>query len=327
MPQATQTLRKHLIDNALAGEVATDPGNTLRKCREIWEGVYYSCFGLLDPQRASGQLPPITETAAAVAALCGDPTGELMLAAKGWQQELHDQGAQPGSRVEEDKRRDSDTHRLPADPLLAAYCQRPGWIDPDLTLAGIEHHRQALATVARTKGRVLCATGHPTCLQVHYAPLLAALANRGCRVLTPAAEQQLPSTYEPKVRDIRMPRVRYYAGVAMLSTGANLYHTHRPDLMVAMLAALAGVQPPPHPTDAVTLPDLHEHVDLVIADHGLAGAAIARGLPTISIADVNDVALPYAQHQGRTDGVLCVDDNLAPHLYGPITAAMLAGWA
>jgi hypothetical protein len=44
----------------------------------------------------------------------------------------------------------------------------------------------------------------------------------------------------------------------------------------------------------------------------MAGAAIERGIPTLSIADVNDPALPLAQVRGRTDGVLPIDDNLAP---------------
>lgn len=324
MPNATSTLHSHLIDNGLAGEVATTAGNTLRKCREISEGVYYSCFGLFDPQRASGDLPSMVEPAQAIALVAGDPEGRLVTTAKAWEAEL---GYERGSRLREDKRRPSDDTRVPADPQLAAYCERPGWIDPDLTLASIEAHRATLAHAARTKARVLCATGHPTCLQVHYAPLLAALESHGATILTPAAEQLLPETYEPKVRDNRLPRPRYYNGVAMLSTGANLYHTHRPDMMVALLAALAGVTPPAEPTLADQLPELREHVDLVIADHGQAGAAIARGIPTLSIADVNDVALPYAQMQGRTQGVLCIDDNLEPRLYAPITEAMLAGWA
>ncbi|MFO8075914.1 MAG: phosphatase, partial [Egibacteraceae bacterium] len=61
-----------------------------------------------------------------------------------------------------------------------------------------------------------------------------------------------------------------------------------------------------------------------VADHGLAGAAIARGLPTISIADVNDPGLPLAQVRGRTDGVLAIDDNLAPRHFLAVTEAMLA---
>jgi hypothetical protein len=55
----------------------------------------------------------------------------------------------------------------------------------------------------------------------------------------------------------------------------------------------------------------------------MAGAAIAAGLPTLSIADVNDPALPLAQVRGWTDAVLPIDDNLAPSTFVPVTAAML----
>jgi hypothetical protein len=39
---------------------------------------------------------------------------------------------------------------------------------------------------------------------------------------------------------------------------------------------------------------------------------------------VNDPALPLAQARGRTDGVLLVDDGLPPHLFAPVTEAVLA---
>jgi hypothetical protein len=55
----------------------------------------------------------------------------------------------------------------------------------------------------------------------------------------------------------------------------------------------------------------------------MAGAAIERGIPTLSIADVNDPALPLAQVRGYTDAVLPIDDNLAPRLFVPVTGAML----
>ena len=71
------------------------------------------------------------------------------------------------------------------------------------------------------------------------------------------------------------------------------------------------------------LDELDDDVDVVIAGHGMAGAAIERGIQTLSIADVNDPALPLAQLRGRTDAVLPIDDNLAPSVFVPVTAAML----
>ncbi len=54
----------------------------------------------------------------------------------------------------------------------------------------------------------------------------------------------------------------------MVTDGERPRHTHWPEAMRRMLA--------------------DERPDLVIADHGLAGAAIEAGVETLSIADVND---------------------------------------
>jgi hypothetical protein len=176
----------------------------------------------------------------------------------------------------------------------------PGWIEPNATLAAIERHRERLATlVSSGGGRVLLATGHPTGLQPHYAALGRALRDRGCLILTPLDETWLAT--DDSGRDLGM---RFLDGVGCVSDGGSLRHTHGSEFMEAMLDVV-GV------------------CDLVIGDHGMAGAAIERGLPTLSIADVNDVALPLAQHRGRTDTVLPIDDNLSPRLFTRITDAML----
>lgn len=175
----------------------------------------------------------------------------------------------------------------------------PGYIDPEATLAAIDRHRSRLAAFAATGGRVVFATGHPTGLLGHYQALARALQVAGCDLLIPLDDVYLHA-------DERGRRgVRYLDGVACVFNGAALLHTHRSWYMEAMLD------------------ELGDDVDLVVGDHGMAGAAIERGIPTLSIADVNDPALPLAQHRGRTDAVLPIDDNLAPRLYLPVTAAML----
>ena len=163
-----------------------------------------------------------------------------------------------------------------------------GFIDPDAALDAILTHRRTLADfVAGGGGRVVLATGHPGPLTAHYATLARTLAAAGCDVLEPMAEA-----------------VDYVDGVGALAFDGRRHHTHRPDHMLAMLESTEGV-------------------DLVIADHGFAGAAIEAGIPTLSIADVNDPALPLAQARGRTDGVLMIDDGLDPSLFVPVTEAML----
>lgn len=192
------------------------------------------------------------------------------------------------------------------DPAGAAHPEGDGWIDPDATLAGIEVHRSRLAALAAGGGgRVLLATGHPTGLLAHYGALARALQHAGCTLLAPLDDVVV------RYHEVsgRKRGIRYLDGVACVHDGAALLHSHRSVYMAAMLDDLGGGP---------------GAVDLVIADHGMAGVAVERGLPTLSIADVNDPALPLAQARGKTDAVLPIDDNLAPRLFVPVTQALLA---
>ena len=179
-----------------------------------------------------------------------------------------------------------------------------GFIDPGATVEGIGRHRNTLASfVAAGGGRVLLATGHPSALLSHYGAVARALAAAGCEVLRPLDGAPLTGA------DGRREAIRYLDGVGALSFHGGLHHTHRPGPMEELLHAAGGAG----------------GVDLVVADHGFAGAAIEAGIPTLSIADVNDPALPLAQARGRTDGVLLIDDGLDPSLFVPVTEAVLAG--
>lgn len=185
------------------------------------------------------------------------------------------------------------------DPGGATDPRGSGYIDPDATLWGIRRHRDWLAAAAARGARVLLATGHPTGLLAHYQSLARALQASGCELLIPLDDVYL-RTDETGKRG-----VRYLDGVGCVHNGASLLHTHRSCYMEAMLD------------------ETGHDVDLVVGDHGMAGAAIERALPTLSIADVNDPALPLARARGRTDAVLPIDDNLAPRLLLPVTTAML----
>lgn len=181
----------------------------------------------------------------------------------------------------------------------------PGWIDPDACVAAIGLHRDRLAAFALEGGRVLLATGHPTGLLPHYEALARALRAAGCQVLKP-----LDDVKDLMEQGDRKLGIRYLDGVACAFSGGELMHTHRSGLMEAMLAELSTRDQLP---------------DLVVGDHGMTGAAVEGGIPALSIVDVNDPALILAQARGRTDGVLPIDDNLAPSLFEPVTEAMLEG--
>jgi Phosphatase len=161
---------------------------------------------------------------------------------------------------------------------------------------------ERLARACAARETVILATGHPVGLGLLYHAIDGFLSARGARVLTPAdgvrwREGHLPHDWS----------IAYWGGVGFLTDGREPRHTHWPDAMERMLAE---VRP-----------------DLVVADHGLAGAAIEAGVETLSVADVNDPALIVAKAQGRTDLVLVMDDHVAPDAYWPCFQALTGGSA
>jgi hypothetical protein len=199
---------------------------------------------------------------------------------------------------------------------LGALAEEPGpdgpeqtpFVDASVALEAIDRHRDVLARWAAGRARVLFATGHAFALLPHYGAIARALAGAGCTVLQPLAGERDPRLDLP---DGRSTSIRYFDGVASLVVHGALQHTHSPEYMEAMLDAAGGPS----------------QVDGVVGDHGYAGAAVEAGIETLSIADVNDPALPLAQARLRTDGVLVIDDGLNPTLYEPLTARMLSGFS
>lgn len=179
----------------------------------------------------------------------------------------------------------------------------PAFIDPAGTLAGVRKHRDVVAElVAGGGGKVLLATGHPVLLP-HYGAVAGALAHAGCLTLRPLGDGRVVS----RTAEGSPCFVAYIDDVGALFHDGATRHTHLPEYMEAMLGDLGNELP-----------------DLVLADHGFAGAAIEAGIATLSIADVNDPALPLAQARGRTDGVLLIDDGVRSDLFAPVTGAILA---
>jgi hypothetical protein len=165
-------------------------------------------------------------------------------------------------------------------------------IAPDPILDSCEALGRRLALAAEGGERVLIATGHPGGLDLLYRELERLLLAHGGQVITPAGGVAW--------RDPHLDHdwsIGYLSGVGMLTDGRVPRHTHWPDAMRRMLA--------------------RERPDLVLADHGFAGAAIEADIDTVSVADVNDPALLVAQAQGRTEVVVVMDDHVAPQDYWP----------
>jgi len=173
-------------------------------------------------------------------------------------------------------------------------------IDPELCLDALDAAAGLVAGAVTARSRVLLATGHPTGILALHLQLAAGLAAAGCRVVEVA-----DGDWVEVIGDRR--RIRYLGGVATVGTGGDLVHTHSPEPMHHVLQVL-GTPP-----------------DLVIADHGWAGAAAQAGIPTVGFADTNDPALFVGAEEGKVDVVVPLDDNVLPAAYVPLATYLLSG--
>ena len=167
-------------------------------------------------------------------------------------------------------------------------------IDPERALEAIDSAADLLAQAAADRARVVVATGHPTGVLSLHLLVAARLAAAGCEVLTPAEEMFVQAEHLPA-----RARIRYLGDVAMLTNGADFLHTHAAEPMQVLLAA--GPRP-----------------DLVVADHGWAGAAAEAGITTIGLADTNDPAMFVGAEEGKVTVAVPLDDNVPPAHYRPL---------
>ncbi len=181
----------------------------------------------------------------------------------------------PGRRLPQVRSHLGSPHWTPDDVLAVMvrrcgvdpdprYLSGPDTIDPNLTLAQLDAAGARIGEIAAARGSVLLATGHPSgLLQVHLE-LAAALRRAGCRLLTPGSGLRHIERRrgEPEERE-----VRYVGDVAMVSDHGALNHTHSARPMQGILELLDE--------SGQDLPDL------VVADHGWAGAAEEAGLSVV----------------------------------------------
>ncbi|PZS29595.1 MAG: phosphatase [Pseudonocardiales bacterium] len=180
-------------------------------------------------------------------------------------------------------------------------------IDPDLTVDRLEAMAARIGVAAARQERVLVCTGHPHGLRSVHGAVVSALAAAGVTLLSPAEGWRHPA-HGPHGNDNHV--LRYVDGIGVLSGKVGLHHTHSPEPMRAILAALAAAgEPPP---------------DLVVADHGWAGAAGQAGVDSVGYADCNDPALFVGEAEAKVLVTVPLDDNVSPHLYDPMIAYLLA---
>ena len=161
-----------------------------------------------------------------------------------------------------------------------------GCIDPARTAAGLIGAGERIGSVAGSGGRLIFATGHPGALILYYLGLARWAQELGGDVLT----------VETLGRYQRGVSLDWAESVATLGDGASLFHTHDPEPMRDVLRQSGAV-------------------DLVVADHGFAGAAIAAGVPTVVVMDTNDPAFAVVAGRGADVTVVPMDDNRPLNAY------------
>ena len=163
-----------------------------------------------------------------------------------------------------------------------------GCIDPARTAAGLVEAGERVRAVAEAGGSFVFATGHPGALLSYYLGLAEWTGGLGGKIFI----ARTPGRYE------KNSFLDWVGPVGILGNGASLLHTHGAEPMRHLLREL-------------------DRVDLVVADHGFAGAAVAVGVPTVAIMDTNDPAFAVVSGRGADLTVVPMDDNRPLNAYGP----------
>jgi hypothetical protein len=170
-----------------------------------------------------------------------------------------------------------------------------GCIDPGRTAAGLLDAGGRIRAVAGAGGSFIFATGHPGALLSYYLGLARWAEELGGEVLTAQTKDRYK---KGSILDLVGP-------VGALGDGASLLLTHSPDPMRDLLQELGAV-------------------DLVVADHGFAGAAIDAEIPTVAVMDTNDPALAVVAQRGADLTVVPMDDNRPQNSYAAALAVLKA---
>ena len=184
-------------------------------------------------------------------------------------------------------------------PIDALATEGSPDIDPGAVLDAFEALGDRLVAAAGRGERILFATGHPGDLDPLYWAIGELAVAAGARIVRPA---EGVTWSDPGAG--HSWTIAYHGAVGMVTDGERPRHTHRPAAMERMLE--------------------EETPDVVVADHGFAGAAIQAGVETLSVADVNDPALIVAKAQGRTKVVAVLDDHVPAEDYWPCFQAVAA---
>ncbi len=146
-----------------------------------------------------------------------------------------------------------------------------GYIDPTAAALGLHDMALRLAEAVANRWAIALGTGHPGSMLGCYVRLAEWLRDAGCVIApVPVGTTAGIDWYVDEI-----------GGVAVTSDGCGILHGHGTRVMEAVLAGT--------------------EVDMAIADHGHAGAAINAQLTCLSVMDTNDPALAIAKVLGATE--------------------------
>jgi hypothetical protein len=169
-------------------------------------------------------------------------------------------------------------------------------IDPDCTLAGVHRALGRLRSVGARGGRVAVATGRPASL----LPLAATFATAA---VAAGAELLSCDQFGPIGSGRRM--LWWHDEVAVVTDGDALLADD------GSSPGRSGCSRPAAP-------------DLVVADRGFAGAALAARHEVVAIADLDAVALGLAAARGSAVTLVPLDERCPPAAYAPLEELLTA---
>jgi hypothetical protein len=149
-----------------------------------------------------------------------------------------------------------------------AFLSDWGVIAPERTVEALWRAARCFRRVVQAKGTAAFGTGHPGSLLSYYNRLAAYVRAKGGTVAQGKAGVPVGVDWY----------LDYVGDVAVTSDYCGVLHGHSTRPMEAVIATCG------------------RPIDLVVGDHGHAGAAVNAGIPTIALMDTNDPALEVAAH-------------------------------
>lgn len=161
-------------------------------------------------------------------------------------------------------------------------------ISPEATLNGLIGAAKRISRTLSSGGLFALGTGHPGTLLAYYIALARLIREKGGEILI--------QRYEGRAGQLM---VDFVEGVGVVTDRHSLFHVHETDAMDLILE------------------NSSQSPGLALVDHGFAGSAISRSVPTVAIMDTNDPAIAIAGRSGKDITIIPMDDSLPSSAYLP----------